>query len=361
MSGVNAASEIRPGANRYVGGTHVLENLEAYLEDFGKCAIITGTKSFEAFTKFYGKALDLPIYRYDGSSSDENAQALADEIKQIDTIIGIGGGRVLDTAKDAAEFLDAKMVSIPTLISNCAPFTPIGAIYHPDHTFKRVAYFKKAPDLTLVDWELLLTTPPAYLVAGIGDTLAKWYEIEGLTRHLQSEEKTAGIRLGIASAKQILDILLEDSDPALAAINTQKVVPAFGRIADTVIALAGTVGGFAAEYGRMAGAHATHNGLSFIPATHSVLHGNKVAYGILVQLAFTKDFDEIKRLKPFYKKVGLPTNLAQLNVTDDNQDALQKVAEIAASDHESFRLIDANITASNVLTAMEKVEELDKD
>lgn len=362
MSGINAASEIRPGANRYVSGTHILENLTDYLQDFGQCAVITGEKSYAAFSKFYGAPLDLPTYRYDGSSSDENAHELADKIQHIDTIIGIGGGRVLDTAKDTAEFLGAHLISIPTLISNCAPFTPIGAIYRQaDHTFKRVAYFKQAPDLTLVDWDLLLTTPSAYLVAGIGDTLAKWYEIEGLTRDLTNDQKTAGIRLGIASAKQILEILLADSDQALADLKAQKVSPAFGRIADSVIALAGTVGGFAAEYGRMAGAHAIHNGLSFIPATHQSLHGFKVAYGILVQLAFTQDFDEIKRLKPFYDKVGLPTHLAQLNVTDADQAGLQKVAEIAASDHESFHLLDDALTPADVLQAMDKVEALSKD
>lgn len=359
MSGINAASEIRPGANRYVSGSQVLQNLDAYLADFGECAIITGERSFEVFSQFYTNTANYPVYRYDGSASDEDAQALADHIQKVDTIIGIGGGRLLDTAKDTAELLDAQMVSIPTLISNCAPYTPIGAIYQQaDHSFKRVAYFKKAPDLTLVDFDLLLTTPKDYLIAGIGDTLAKWYEIEGLTRHLTEDAKTAGIRLGIASAQQILQMLLTDAKPALSALDSQTVNPAFGRIADCVIAIAGTVGGFAAQYGRMAGAHAVHNGLSHIPATHPILHGSKVAYGILVQLTYTQDFDEIKKLQPFYEAIGLPTRLNQLQVAPNDTEALTEVAKAAASDQESFRLINPDITAEDVLQAMETLEQL---
>ncbi|MCD2257227.1 iron-containing alcohol dehydrogenase family protein [Lactobacillus sp. CC-MHH1034] len=357
---MNSASELRPGANRYVSGDHILDGLEDYLKDFGTCAVITGNQSLSVFENFYQKTLPYQTYLYDGTASDENGQVLAEKIGQVDTIIGIGGGRLLDTAKVTAENLKANFVSIPTLISNCAPYTPIGAIYHPDHTFKRVAYFKKAPDLTLVDWTLLLQTPKAYLVAGIGDTLAKWYEIEGLTRKLDATAKTAFIRLGIASAKEILNILLNDASVALASLAEQQSTPAFGRIADTVIGLAGTVGGFAAEYGRMAGAHAVHNGLSYIEATHKILHGNKVAYGILVQLAYTGDYDEIRKLKPFYDSVGLPTNLSGLDVAEGDQANLQKVAAFAASDHESFKLLNPQLTSADVLEAIHNVEAIDQ-
>ena len=60
---------------------------------------------------------------------------------------------------------------IPTLISNCAPFTPIVAVYHPNRTFKAMGFMKRAPFLTLVDSNFLLATPKDYFVAGIGDTV----------------------------------------------------------------------------------------------------------------------------------------------------------------------------------------------
>ena len=355
---MNISSEVRPGANRYVSGEKVLQELPEYLEPFKNIAIVTGEKSFEAFQNYYQKELDYPIYRYDGSSSRENGQELAERIGKADVIIGIGAGRLVDTAKMVAENLDAEVILIPTLISNCAPYTPVAAIYHPDHSFREIGYFIRSAYLTLVDWEFLLATPKDYIVAGIGDTLAKWYEIEGITRHLSADEKTAYIRLGIASAQEILHILLADSETALADHEKQTLTPAFGRVADTIIALAGEVGGFAATYGRSAGAHATHNGLSYLKETHSVLHGKKVAYGILVQLAYTKDHDVIEELLPFYAKVGLPTKLFEMNVSNNSFDYLAPFIQHSSGKKADFSRIDPAIDPDKLYGAVSIVENL---
>src|SRR5699024_7907337 len=115
----------RPGNNRFISGTGVLKELTEYLADFDKVAVVTGEKSFEVFKDFYQADFDYPVYRYDGSASYEDGQAIADEIGSADAILGIGGGRVCDTAKFVSENLNCDVVLVPTLISNCAPFTPI--------------------------------------------------------------------------------------------------------------------------------------------------------------------------------------------------------------------------------------------
>lgn len=353
---MNISFEVRPGANRYVSGENVLQELPQYLTNFTQVAVITGPTSFKIFAAYYNTELAYPLFYYDGSASNEDAARLAQEIGTAEVIIGIGGGRVLDTSKLVAEILGCKLVAVPTLISNCAPYTPIAAVYHPDHTFKDIQYFQDAPFLTLVDYRFLLATPVEYLIAGIGDTVAKWYEIEGITRRLSADTKNAGVRLGIASAKEIKNILLADSLAALAALKEQTVTPAFGRIADTVIALAGTVGGFAVNFGRTAGAHATHNGLSYLPATHEIFHGAKVAYGVLVQLSYTGDYDEIAQLLPFYHAVGLPTSVTQLNLAAFDAETLAPVAQLAADPADYFNLIDPAVTGEKVLQAIEKLE-----
>ncbi|MDH6365838.1 putative oxidoreductase [Enterococcus sp. PF1-24] len=353
---MDIANEVRPGANRFVSGANILQDLPKYLTDFEKIIIITGEISWKIFNDYYQKELPYPVFPYDGSASDEDAARLAKEIGRADMVIAIGGGRVADTAKLTAELLDCELTTIPTLISNCAPYTPVAAVYHPDHTFKRMGFFKRAPYLCLVDWQFLLTTPKDYLIAGIGDTVAKWYEIEGITRRLPAEKQTAFIRLGIASAKEILTILLADARAAVTSLEEQTISVAFGRITDTIIALAGEVGGFAVSFGRTAGAHAIHNGLSFLPATHSKLHGMKVAYGVLVQLSYTNDFAEIDQLLPFYHDLQLPTKLADINVYEYNQEILQPVTDFAASSIEFFKLIDPEITSEKTFVAMDNLE-----
>ncbi|GCF92994.1 oxidoreductase [Enterococcus florum] len=350
--------EVRPGANRYATGKGILQDLPAYLVPFKKVAVVTGEISFQIFSDYYQKEFNYPLYRYNGSASREDAQRIADEIGEADVILAIGGGRVLDTGKLVAEVMNIEMIAVPTLISNCAPFTPIVAVYHPDRTFREMGFMPRAPFLTLIDYQFLLVTPQDYFVAGIGDTIAKWYEIIGITKQLSEEEKTAYIRLGIASAKVILDILLSDSIEGIADLKKQQITPAFERVADTIIGLAGETGGFAATYGRSAGAHAIHDGLSYLEATHAQLHGNKVAYGILVQLAHTNELDEIKKLHTFYKNTGLPTKLAELDVLDTSKEGLAPCTQHAASLEETFRMIDPEITPEQVYQAIQIVESL---
>lgn len=353
---MDITTEVRPGANRYASGANILQNLPSYLADFKKISVITGEKSSEAFKKYYHKELHYPTYRYDGSSSHENAVELATQIGHAELILAIGGGRVIDTAKMVAEELNAELMVIPTLISNCAPFTPIVAVYHPNRTFKAMGFMKRAPFLTLVDSNFLLATPKDYFVAGIGDTLAKWYEIEGITRNLAEDEKSAYVRLGIASAKAIQQLLLEDAIPAIKDLENHQATSAFSRVTDTIIGLAGETGGFAASYGRSGGAHAVHDGLSYLEATHNQLHGMKVAYGILVQLAHTKDLEEIEKLRPFYKKIGLPLKLKDLEVFDTSKNALTPVIEHAASPNETFNMVDPHITADQIYRAIQTIE-----
>lgn len=351
---MSLTTEIRPGTNRYINHTGALAELPALLAPFAKPIIVTGEKSYAAFSEL-GPQLDYPLYRYDGTASDEDAARIAQAAPDADCVIGIGGGRVLDTAKDAAEVLHAATVCVPTLASNCAPYTPIGAIYNPDHSFKRVAYFTQAPYATVVDWDLILTTPHDYYVAGIGDTLAKWYELVGLTKD-RADALPAFSRVAKAVAQSIFTTLKTQAPAALQALAAGTVTPAFTDVADSIIGIAGTTGGFGVADGRQAGAHAVHNGLTHLSETHELLHGSKVAYGILVQLAHEGKVDEIQAILPFYRAVGLPMKLADLNITEHIDEALATVAETAASDAESFKLIDPDITPAQVVQAMRLVE-----
>ncbi|WP_172355154.1 iron-containing alcohol dehydrogenase family protein [Pseudolactococcus insecticola] len=352
---MDLTAEVRPGANRYMAGAGVLLDLTDYLAEFETVAVITGEKSYDVFQSYMPEKLPYQVFRYDGSASDEDAARLATAIGHADAVVGIGGGRVMDTAKLTAEVLHSDLVLVPTIISNCAPYTPVTAVYNPDHSFKRIGGQIRASFLTIVDYQFLLQTPHDYFIAGIGDTVAKWYEIEGLTRHLSDDEKTAFIRLGIASAREILAILLASSDQAIADLTSQKLSAAFGNITDAIIGLSGTVGGFAGLYGRTAGAHAVHNGMTLLPETHPILHGAKVAYGVLVQLAYTNDFDEIRKLLPFYQKINLPIRLSQLAITNTDRGHLREMATFSASDFESFKLLDESITADKVMDAIEKL------
>lgn len=348
---------VRPGPGQFLSEPGALKYLDEKLAGFNHPVILTGKLSYEAFQKHYPGSLELPVFHYDGTASHQDMKRLSKLIKGADCIIGIGGGRVLDTTKGTADLLNIEYVTVPTVLGTCAAYTPLSAVYHPDHTFKQVDYYEKAPQLCLMDLNLLIESPKKYFMGGIGDTLAKWYEAEGITRHYPQELPTM-VQVGLKTAKVTQESLLADSHEALASMEKGEVTDTFIRAAEAVVGVAGTVGGFAGEYGRMAGAHAIHNGMSLVSETHSFEHGVKVAYGVLVQLWASGDEEEVRKLLPFYRENNFPHRLVDFGITKDRQEKAQKIASFAASDSETFSLAVPGVDADLIYQSMKAVEYL---
>lgn len=347
---------VRPGAGQFICESGALDFLDEKLKLFKAPAIITGEKSFEAFSEYYKGELELPVFRYDHTASNEDMARLAAQMPAgTDCILGIGGGTALDTAKGTADMLGVEVITVPTVLGTCAGYTPLSAVYHPDHTFKVVDYYERPVHLCLMDLDLLIESPKQYLMGGIGDTLAKWYEARGITEHVEGPLPVMA-EVGLQTAKITQEILLEDTKDAIASLEKQTVSPAFKRVAEAVVAIAGTVGGFAGEYGRMAGAHAIHNGMSLVEETQAFEHGVKVAFGVLVQLVATNKIADVTALLPFYKENGFPHQMSAFNVANDLQTKIRQVAEFAASPQETFNLALPGVTAEQVVDAMNYLE-----
>ena len=349
---------VRPGSGQFICEQGALSLLDEKLAVFKQPVMITGEKSYVAFKKHYKGQLDLPVYPYNRTASNEDMARLANELPEgTDCIVGVGGGMVLDTAKGTADLLKIDVVTVPTVLGTCAGFTPLSAVYHPDHTFKAVDYYERAVYLCLMDLDLLIEAPEAYLMGGIGDTLAKWYEAQGIVEHVSGDLPTMA-EVGLSTAKVTQEVLLRDTADAIASLEKGEVTPAFKRVAESIVAVAGTVGGFAGEYGRMAGAHAVHNGMSLVSETHDFEHGVKVAYGVLVQLVAANKMDDVATLLPFYRDNGFPYKLSAFNVTSGLEGKIRQVAEFAASDKETFNLAVPGVTTEQVFQAMQYLEQV---
>ncbi len=248
-------------------------------------------------------------------------------------IIGAGGGKALDTARAVASELNLPVVSCPTVAASDAPCSALSVVYTPEGVFDRCLFYKRNPDLVLVDSRIIAQAPVRYLIAGMGDALATWFEADTVQRaHKLNPVGGGSTRAALAIARCCYDTLLADGRAAVAAARHGALIPALERIIEANVLLSGL--GF--ESGGLAVAHAVHNGLTVIPETHACLHGEKVAFGTLVQLVLEgRSLAEIQEVMAFCAAVGLPLTLQALGISSLSPDQAQAVAMRAVAPVES--------------------------
>ena len=111
------------------------------------------------------------------------------------------------------------------------------------------------------------------------------------------------------------------------------------------------------ESGGLAIAHSVHNGLTTLPETHHFLHGEKVAFGLLVQLVCEgKPTSLINEVLKFSTSVGLPVSLKQVGVTDVARARLQTVAERSCAPGETAHNEPFEVNSALLLDAIIAVD-----
>ncbi|MCA0971392.1 iron-containing alcohol dehydrogenase family protein [Halobacillus litoralis] len=321
---------------------------------FDKAGIIHGEKSMEAAAPYMPELnLETTYAIYGGDCTEGEVNRLSESLVQNDVIIGIGGGKVLDLGKACANQLDVPVILIPTLPSNCAAWTPLSVFYDEEGKFTGYTVYPKSTLFVLVEPELLLQSPEKYLRAGIGDTLAKWYEADVLIRDLPY--KPVGVQIAQNAAQLCKDTLLKKGTEAIEDKRLGEVTESFLEVIETIILAGGMVGGFGDHYGRIAAAHSIHNGLTKIPETHTIEHGDKVAYGILVQLMLENRQDEIAALLPFYHQLGLPVSMKSMGI-ECTSEYVSIVADRTVMQGESIHFMgvsDSLVVAEAILNVEE--------
>lgn len=296
--------------------------------------------------------LEHAVHRFSGECSlaeIERVKAAAREL-EARTIVGAGGGKVLDTARAAAADLRLPVVNCPTVASSDAPCSALSVVYSEEGIFQDYRFYKKNPDLVLVDTAVIAQAPPRLLVAGMGDALATWFEartcVAGRVKNMRGGGST---RSAAALAELCYRTLIEDGASALRAVESKVVTPALERLVEANTLLSGL--GF--ESSGLAAAHAVHNGLTAAPGTHDYLHGEKVAFGLLVQLVLEgADRATFEQVLTFSSEVGLPITLGEIGLSELPADLLGQVARRATAPGETIHNEPFEVTADMVADAI---------
>ncbi len=270
---------------------------------------------------------------------------------QADLVIGVGGGKALDTAKLLAHQCSLPIVTIPTSGATCAAWTALSNIYSEAGAFEYDVTLSHCPELLILDYSLVHTAPQRTLVAGIGDAIAKWYEAS-----VSSGESSSTLLISAVQQARILrDILFQKSAIALQKPDSNE----WREVVDATVLLAGVIGGIGGAECRTVAAHAVHNGLTYLVEAHDVLHGEKVAYGILVQLRLEEMVQgnilaasSRQQLIKFYTEIGLPKTLEDLGLGNISLAQLRKVAIIATQPQSDIHRLPFSVSGEQLIAAM---------
>ena len=240
------------------------------------------------------------------------------------TILGAGGGKVIDAARAAAAELALPFVSCPTVASTDAPCSAISIIYREDGVFEEALFHGWNPVLVLVDTRVIAQAPVRTLVAGMGDALSTMFEAHACVAANKPNTRGGACTISaMALAELCYRTLLADGVDALHAAKSGTVTPALERIIEANTLLSGL--GF--ESAGLAAAHGVHNGLTAAPGTHAFLHGEKVAFVVIVHLILEQAAPaQLDEVLAFCRSVGLPTTLAAIGCADLSDELLSQIA-----------------------------------
>ncbi|NVK41459.1 MAG: glycerol dehydrogenase [Oceanospirillaceae bacterium] len=336
-------------ANAVAQGTRLYRSTPRYIQAAGlidtaaepiaamnvkRCAVLCTVRSQRGEAKrllasLAQASIEAVVSTFGGECSLQEIEKKAAELREqgaFDALIALGGGKTLDAGKSIAHRLGVPVVIMPTLASNDAPCTAVSVLYTPEGVSDSYEIFQDNPALVLVDTAIVAEAPARFLVAGMGDAMATWYEARICHRN-PNGVTPYGVRptlAGVALSETCASILYADGVAAVEAVESKLVTPALENVVEANTLLSGL--GF--ECTGLAAAHAVAQALTTLEhVDRNYLHGEMVAIGILVQLALEGDFEEAERVARLFAQIGLPVTLEQLGLSREDERSIATVIE----------------------------------
>lgn len=352
---------------KYIQGAGTLKKIGKFVSPFGETALLIAddtvwqsckddfTESFENYKlKFHHQ-----VFHGESSAQEIDRLAKVARAQATDYVIGLGGGKTLDTAKGVANELRQPVAILPSVASTDAPCSALSVIYTPDGSFESYRFYNSNPDLVLIDTAVCVRAPSRMFASGMGDALATNVEaFSVLQGHANSMLGGRPSISGMAIASACERTIFKHGYAALLAAEQHVVTPAVEAVVEANTLMSGL--GF--ENGGLSAAHAIHDGFTALQGdVHLLMHGEKVAFGTLVQLVlqFTP-LEDFARFVRFYRKVGLPTTLEDMHLGNASRDDIMKVAELACSKRDTLHNLDVRIQPIHVRDAIFAADKLSK-
>lgn len=350
---------------KYIQGQGVLESLGQETKKLAQKPLLISDDMVWSITgetieaSFKESSVEYAYEAFNGEASEAEIDRLSATGKEnnVDIVIGVGGGKTLDTSKAIADNLGVPVIIVPTTASTDAPTSSLSVIYSDEGEFTGYRFYDKNPDLILVDSKVVVNAPLNLFASGMSDAMATLVEARATLR-TKGETMVGGqpTLASIAIAEKCEETLFKHGHAAYKAAAKGLVTPQVEAVIEANTLLSGL--GF--ENGGLAAAHAIHNGFTTLSGDiHHLSHGEKVTYGTLVQLLLENSSDEVmEKYIHFYQAIGMPTTLKEMHLEDTSFEDLVKVGELAIDPNDTLGNLSDKVTAEDVANAILAVSEL---
>lgn len=345
----------------YTIGTDAYKNIKNVCLCLGKKALIVGGKTALAKSESKLKEnmkdfeiADVVIYGKECCKKRVEELYKIYKDSNIDFVVGVGGGKAIDTSKCLADMLGVKVVTVPTIASTCAASSALSVVYNEEHTFEGFWYFKSPAYHTFIDTEIIANAPEKYFRAGIGDTLAKYYEVEFSSR---GQKKTFKDEMGISISRMCSSPLIASASEAFEDCKKHIASEKFEEVALIILVSTGMVSMLINNKYNGAVAHALFYGLTEIEGfEEKFLHGDVIGYTTSVQLMLDGQVLEAEKIGKLIDKLGVETTLSARGIKVD-YDYLKPVLSSTLKDPD-MEIIPYEITEKMIYDAIVKIEEM---
>ena len=350
----------------YIQGRNEINNLSKYIINLDKKQayiiideFIYNTYKDKIIKSFENSKIKYDFVIFNGECCLEEIDKHRKVLKNYDIIVGIGGGKALDFAKAISYYENYPVIIVPTVASTDAPCSRLSAIYTKEGQFSHYLTLKNSPNIVVVDVDIIMKAPVRFLIAGMGDALSTYYEVEACYKS-NSKAITGGYVTEhiLMLSKLCRDTILNEGYKAILSIKDGICTSSLEKIIEANIYLSGI--GF--ENGGLSVAHAIHNGLTILEDSYKSLHGEKVAFATIVQLVLeNRDLEEIKNIILFCKQVGLPTNLEELGINNISNEDIKNVAKISCDLKYSVKNHFLDIKEEDIFSAIILANRISKE
>jgi glycerol-1-phosphate dehydrogenase [NAD(P)+] len=237
--------------------------------------------------------------------------------RDVDFVIGVGGGKAIDVAKLASKNSGLEFLSVPTAASHDGIASSRASIKSESGSVSIEAH---APFGVLADTEIIKNSPYRLYASGCGDIISKYTAVMDweLAQKVKGEELS---EYSIALSRMTAQIIMDSCDVVAKRSDegARKVVKALISSGVAMSIAGSSRPGSGSE-------HKFSHALDLI-APNGALHGEQCGLGTIMMMSLHGG--DWKTIRDALKKIGAPTTAAELGLDDDIIiEALLKAGEI---------------------------------